>query len=134
MANVLDIKGIGSADARRLLGVDIDSTQELLDRGATREGRKELCVVTGVPEAQILAWVNQADLMRVDGVGVEYAELLARAGVTTLDQLAHANAHDVHERMLVVNATQGLTASTPTVAVVQHWIDQARTLPHIVEE
>ncbi len=43
------------------------------------------------PESQILTFVNMADLMRVKGVGAEFAELLQAAGVDTIkDFIAQA--------------------------------------------
>ena len=34
-------------------------------------------------EKSVLEWVNHADLMRINGIGPEYADLLEEAGVDT---------------------------------------------------
>jgi hypothetical protein len=47
----------------------------------------------------ILEWVNHADLMRVKGVGSEYADLLEAAGVDTVPELAQRNAASLAEKL-----------------------------------
>jgi len=49
-------------------------------------------------ESQILEFVNMSDLLRISGVGGEYAELLERAGVDTVKELRTRNAGNLTER------------------------------------
>nr|AGC71727.1 conserved hypothetical protein [uncultured bacterium A1Q1_fos_504] len=81
MAKVIDIEGIGPVIAGKLQAAGINTTDELLERGATPAGREAIAAQTGWSTKQVLEWVNRADLMRVRGVGSEFSDLLEQAGV-----------------------------------------------------
>jgi hypothetical protein len=44
----------------------------------------KLAEESGIDEKRILTWVNLADLMRLNGVGKQFAELLEAAGVDSV--------------------------------------------------
>ena len=92
MASVDELGGISIASARSLRRSRVRTTEALLKRGGTRRGRRQLAEETGHTERQILQWVNCADLMRVNGVGGEYADLLEASGVDTVRELRRRNA------------------------------------------
>ncbi|HEX5824793.1 MAG TPA: DUF4332 domain-containing protein, partial [Candidatus Limnocylindrales bacterium] len=87
-----DVEGIGSTFAEKLTAAGVTTTDALLDRGASDAGRSRLAAETGISEKLLLEWVNHADLMRIDGVGSEYADLLEAAGVDSCAELARRNA------------------------------------------
>ena len=64
--------------------------QDLLEKGATPKGRKEIAEKSGISDALILKWANRADLFRVKGIGEEYSDLLEAAGVDTVPELGPA--------------------------------------------
>ncbi len=72
MASIDAIEGIGHKYATKLRKARVRTTEALLKHGAIKRGRKQLAEATGIPERQILEWVNRADLMRIKGVGEEY--------------------------------------------------------------
>ena len=76
MAKIAKIEGIGPTYAQKLIVAGITTTDELLDAGATPQGREQLAEKTGISETLILEWVNLADLFRIKGVGEEYSDLL----------------------------------------------------------
>jgi predicted flap endonuclease-1-like 5' DNA nuclease len=95
MANVKDIEGIGPVLGGKLEQAGIVTVESLLENGITRTGRANIAKETGIPESQILTFVNMADLMRVKGVGAEFAELLQAAGVDTIkDFIVQAGSTD----------------------------------------
>lgn len=69
-----------------------------------------------------------ADLMRVKGVGGEFAELLNAAGVDTIKELRTRNAANLSAKMGEVNEEKKLTRVSPSDEVVQKWIDAAGSL------
>ena len=77
-SKIIDIEGIGPVYAEKLNSINIYTTSDLLEAGATPLGRKELAEKTGISGKLILKWVNMADLFRIKGVGEEYSELLRR--------------------------------------------------------
>ena len=51
--------------------------------------------MTEISETSILKWVNNADLMRISGIGPEYTALLETSGVDTVKELRHHNAENL---------------------------------------
>ena len=98
--NLNEIEGIGPTYAKKLVEVGVKTTEELLDRGATRKGREELSEKTGISAKLILEWVNLADLFRIKGVGEEYSDLLEEAGVDTVVELSRRNPENLHTQSL----------------------------------
>jgi len=129
MAKLETIEGIGSVYADQLREAGIGSVEALLEAGATPEGRQQIHQSTGIGDEFILDWVNRADLMRVRGVGEEYSDLLERAGVDTVVELAQRNAQNLHQKMVEVNEEEELVRRLPTPVMVDDWVKQAKALP-----
>lgn len=83
-------------------------------------------------EAQILKFVNAADLMRIKGVGGEYAELLECAGVDTVPELGQRNAANLAAKLTEINVEKKLVRALPSESQVSEWIAQAKSLPKVV--
>jgi predicted flap endonuclease-1-like 5' DNA nuclease len=133
MPALVRIEGIGETYADKLANARIGTTQTLLKRGATRQGRKEIAKIAGVDGRKILNWVNRADLFRIHGVGEEYSDLLEAAGVDTVVELAQRNPDHLVEKMVEVNERRNLVRKTPALSIVTEWIHQAKKLPRVVE-
>jgi len=132
MAKLETIEGIGPVYAARLRAAGIGTVEALLRAGATPEGRKELAERTGIGDEYVMDWVNRADLMRVRGVGEEYSDLLEKAGVDTVVELAQRNPANLHGKLLEVNVEKRLVRRPPTQVMVARWVEQAKVLPRIV--
>lgn len=132
MTKLVDIEGIGGAFAEKLKAAGVATQEQLLNNGATRAGRKKLAEASGVAEKLILGWVNRADLARIKGVGEEFADLLERAGVDTVVELAQRNAANLHAKMAEVNEAKHLVRSLPGAKQVESWIEQAKKLGRAV--
>ena len=63
----------------------------------------------------------------------EYSDLLEEAGVDTVVELAQRNPENLHTKMLQVNEEKNLVRRTPYLSNVKSWIEQAKTLPRMVE-
>ncbi len=87
---------------------------------------------TGIGEPQLLKWANMADLMRVNGIGSEFSELLEAAGVDTVKELRTRNAENLAEKMRAVNAARRLTRATPSAKTVKEWISHASRLRSVI--
>jgi predicted flap endonuclease-1-like 5' DNA nuclease len=132
MASIDAIEGIGHKYATKLRKARVRTTEALLKLGATKRGRRQLAEVTGIPERQILEWVNRADLMRIKGVGEEYSDLLEASGVDTVKELRRRNAANLLTAMVEINRKKDLVRRLPTEAMVQRWVDHAKDLDPIV--
>ena len=132
MAKLTTIEGIGDTFAEKLKAIGVGSVESLLKKGGTRKGRKEICEASGMDDKRILRFVNHADLMRIKGVGGEYAELLEAAGVDTVVELATRNAANLHTKMKSVNAEKKLVRQVAAQSQVAEWVQQAKDLPRAV--
>ncbi len=123
-----DIEGIGPSYAAKLAGANIKTTDDLLELCCHAGGRKDVAAKSGLSEGQLLKWANMADLMRISGVGSEYAELLEAAGVDTVKELRNRNSENLAEKMKEINEQKKLTRAVPAASVVGKWVDQAKTM------
>ena len=129
---IIDIQGIGPVYAEKLQVAGIKKVSELLEKGKTAKGRKELEDSTGIRHDLILTWVNHADLFRVKGVGPQFAELLEASGVDTVKEFAHRKAENLVAKMTEVNEKEHRVRRVPTVKEVQKMIELAKELPGVV--
>ena len=132
MAKLTKIEGVGEFYARKLQEAGIRTTQALLEKGASPQGRQEIAEKTGISGTLILEWVNHVDLFRIKGVGEEYSDLLEEAGVDTVPELAQRNAENLHQKLVAVNREKKLVRQLPTQAQVSNWIEQAKRLPRVI--
>lgn len=132
MAKLTTIEGIGEASATKLKTAGVGSVESLLKKGATPQGRKEISQASGMDDGRVLKFVNHADLMRIKGIGGEYAELLEAAGVDTVVELSRRNAMNLHAKMKEVNAEKKLVRQVAAQSQVEDWIRQAKRLPRAV--
>ena len=66
--------------------------------------------------------------MKVSGVGAEYADLLAAAGVDTIKALRRRNAQNLMTTLTQINSKRRKVQRLPTVEMVQGWIDAANAM------
>ncbi|MBN1178725.1 MAG: DUF4332 domain-containing protein [Anaerolineae bacterium] len=132
MAKLETIEGIGPVYADKLRAAGVATVEALLATGAASKGRKELAEKIGIGHEYIMDWVNRADLMRVKGLGEEYTDLLEKAGVDTVPELAQRNADNLHAKLLEVNEEKSLVRRPPSRDMVAGWIEQAKGLERVV--
>lgn len=132
---IADIEGIGPVWAKKLSDAGVKTTDALLKNGGTKKARQALADATGLAHTQILEWVNRADLYRIKGVGSEYSDLLERAGVDTVVELANRNAANLYKAIkdLVGKTGTKIVRRIPSEREITSWVAQAKSLPRAVE-
>lgn len=130
---IIDVEGIGNVNAKKLVEAGINTVDDLLQKAKTPAGRKTLEETTGISGKSILKWTNHADLMRINGVGPQFSELLEAAGVDTVKELKHRVAENLQQKVEEINNKKNLVNRVPSVSEVQKMIDQAKELPAIME-
>jgi predicted flap endonuclease-1-like 5' DNA nuclease len=133
MSTITDIEGVGEVSAVKLRTAGVRTTEALLERGRTPQGRRELAKMTGFSEKVILEWVNRADMFRVRGIGAQYSDLLEAAGVDTVRELATRKADALLESLAKVNAAKNKVNILPGLNRVKGWIQNAKSLKRGVE-
>ena len=132
MPNVISIEGIGEIYAKKLFAAGVVTTDELLKAGATPQGRATLGEKTGIGHGMILKWVNRADLFRIKGIGEQYSDLVAAAGVETVLELAQRAPEHLHRKLIEINESKRLVRHVPSLEHVAEWVEQAGQLTRVV--
>ena len=127
------IEGIGPIYGHRLRGNGVICVGDLLQKGATPIGRRELANRVGVSPTIIQKWVNQADFFRLRGVGTQYADLITSTGVKTVIDLSMRSPKDLYQQLRAINLNKNLVRRTPPYRTLQRWIHHAKRLTPIIK-
>ena len=127
-----EVEGIGPTYAAKLKEIGIEDTDDFLKLCCDAKGRDEAAEKTGISEKLILTWANMADLMRVNGIGKQYAEILHAAGVDTIKELRTRNAGNLAEAMKNINDEKNLANANASESSVQDWIDKAKEMEPLI--
>ncbi len=119
-----DVEGIGPAYAERLRSAGVRTCMDLWMCSPVY-----ISIQTGIPPARLLTWQRAADLMRIDGIGPQYSELLVAAGVRTTQHLAEFEVAELDEKIeAVLTRRPNIVGSTPGATTIKGWILAALTL------
>lgn len=129
---VEQIEGVGEVYAEKLNAVGVKTTDDILAKCATPKGRKELAEATGISDKLILKWTNHSDLMRINGVAGQFAELLEASGVDTVKELQHRVPANLKAKLDEVNAVKNLVNRVPNLPEVESMIAQAKELAPVI--
>lgn len=132
MTTIKYIEGIGEGFEKKLKGMGISSVELLLSQGDSKVKRAKIAAETGISENLVLKFVNHADLMRIKGIGAEYADLLEASGVDTVPELSKRRPDNLFAKMVEVNTEKKLVRKLPTERMIEGWVAQAKELPRLV--
>lgn len=132
MASVREIINIDSQSIGRLNDAGVHTLEQLLEVGATSSGRMHLADETRLDDETIKAWVHEADLMRVKGVGPELAHLLRAAGVSTTPKLAYRTTDALHADLIECNRDAKTMRTIPGISELHQFIVSAKSLPKLI--
>lgn len=123
----------GTIYSNRLKKAGVANTNDLLKKAGFRYGRKRLARLTGIKENKLLELVQNADLLRVKGIGSQYANLLLEANVRSIESLADCHANTLQRQLQAINEEQKMVNHLPTLEQLQDFIEQAQELPILVK-
>lgn len=130
---IIDVEGIGETYAAKLNAAGVKTTEDLLEKCASRKGRLAMAEATGISPKLILKWTNHADLFRIKGIAGQFAELLEAAGVDTVKEFRHRVAANLQPKLAEVNEEKNLCNRVPSVSELEKMIEQAKELEPILE-
>ncbi len=122
------VEGIGATYAAKLNEAGVKTTEDLLEKCASKKGRVAMAEATGISEKLILKWTNHADLFRINGIAGQFAELLEAAGVDTVKEFRHRVPANLHPKLVEVNEEKNLCNRVPSVTELEKMIAQAKEL------
>lgn len=121
---VRDIEGIGEHYGALLDGMGLKDTKQLWNADTSH-------VAGWLKVAPIIVdnWQCMAELMAVTGIGKQYAELLVRADVSSIDQLSAETPQPLLARIQRLEAQQSnrIQGNTIGTKIVQSWINAAQS-------
>jgi predicted flap endonuclease-1-like 5' DNA nuclease len=130
---IAKVRGITESAAASMKGAEIKDSAQFLAMARTAADRAMLAEKLGVTPQVVLEWANRADLIRINGIGSVFSDLLEETGVDTVMELARRNAENLHGRLLEVNADKRVAGRAPTLQMVQSWVAEAKQLPRMLE-
>ncbi len=129
---VKELKGATEAIVAKLKELGITNNEQLVAAAAAPVQRKELAASCGCEPRAILELTNRADLARIKGISGVYSDLLEKAGVDTVKELATRRPDNLHAKILETNAKDQVTKQPPSAAMVESWVQQAKDLPKTI--
>jgi hypothetical protein len=120
---VIDVEGIGEHYSKELSAIGIKDTKQLWNADTTY-----VAGALKVTPAAVDGWQCMAELMAVNGIGKQYAELLVRADVSSIDELCAETPQALLARIHKLEKHQGNRIQGNTIGVksVQSWINAAQ--------
>jgi hypothetical protein len=128
MARIDQVAGIGLKEATKLRKAGIRTSKGLIEAASNRKDRGDLALALDLDPRDLQLWVNHSDLLRVRGVGAEYAELLVAAGVDTLRDLRRRNPTALLAKIIGLNGEARVVRRLPTEAMVDGWIEASKEI------
>ena len=125
---ILDIEGIGATFTLKLKNKGIDDSEQLVAADAEALAKK-----TGIPAARIRNWQDMAELIRLKGVGPQFAEVLVRCGINSIYELAQQKAEPLASKVQahLDSLGQNVVGVPITAKLTAKWIKAAQRLkPH----
>lgn len=129
MAKLDEVRFLKSDVVERLGELGLTSTYDLLAMGSSYEGRRSIAQCCETDPDQVTTWLHTCDLLRIKGLGEEYADLMWAAGTASLAELSRRDPAQLRARMALVNAEHSLVGILPSQDLVNDWIVQAGELP-----
>jgi len=125
---VIDVEGIGPAYAERLAQIGVRTTGRLC-----YEDADTLAAQLDTEPKRVRRWQAMAELMKVSGIGPQYAEALARAGIEGISELkkrrAIAIAIQVNEYLDSLDSN--VLGTKITERRVEGWQEAARPMRRV---
>ncbi len=136
-SSLIDIEGIGPKYARILKDHGLSNTDDLLEHGATKSLRDKLAKKTKISIELLYKWIKMADLMRIDGIGKQYAELLVACGVDSIKELRTRNAKNLIKNWgtssPALSKLEKLVDRFPAESEVNNWIDLSKDMEIVIQ-
>lgn len=119
---VIELEGIGEVYSKALKKAGVSDTRRLWQADA-----ETVAEAAGASQKVARRWQAQAELMALDEVGPQYAELLVRSGVTSIEELKR---QDPAELLKKIERKQDelevrIQGNPPTERRIRRWIDAA---------
>jgi len=128
MNSIDSINGMTHTEATKLRRARVRTTVTFLQIASTRSGRALLTKETGITSPKLLHWAKRAELMKINNLGRDYADLLEAVGVESVADLKRRNPESLHEMMHNANQAKKIVDRMPSLKRVTNWIDDSKDI------
>ena len=132
MTAIREAINIDAVSLAKLEEAGVRTLDQLIEIGASSAGRMRLADETQLDDSTIKAWVHQADLMRVAGIGPTFAHLLCEVGVCTTPKLAYRSTESLYAELMQQNSVSHSMKQLPSITEIHTFITQAKRLPKLI--
>ena len=133
MTTIKEIIDINQRSVDLLADAGVRTLTQLLEVGATSTGRMQLADEAHLDDKTIKRWVHQADLMRIKGLGPEFADLLCRVETCTVPKLAYRSTEGLYAELVELNEREHIVGRIPSRDELHSFITEAKRLPKLVQ-
>ena len=113
---------IDPASLSALQRAGYNSSMDLL-----RASSKDISDATGIQQSKIIIWRIISDLLRIPGLGLDHALVLAKSGVRSVKHLAKINENALKVQVLDTISKENIPTSI-TAQMLADWIRKSQTL------
>ncbi|MBH24233.1 MAG: hypothetical protein CMH57_07250 [Myxococcales bacterium] len=130
--DLLDLERFTDAQVRLFESRGLKTTEDVLKAALTPKARRQLARGVKLPEADLLVFARECELLQIRGVGPKMASLLMSAGVTGVEDLGRRDPQILRQRLQVVNDAEKIMEGLPPEGLLYNWIQQARGVAYKV--
>lgn len=123
-----EIEGINTIYKKRLNTINIYYVDSLLNKGKTPSSRHSLAQRTDIDTDLVTAWVQNADLLRLNDMTPRYAKLLGFCDIHDIQSLAKEDKEQLKNKLNEVNKVKSFCPELPSNQEVETWINRAKKL------
>ena len=126
--DIEEIEGIGAVYGERLRKLGVHTTARL-----AYEDTGKLAEQMELPRRTVEQWKHMAELIKVNGIGPQYAEALVRAGIEGISELKRRSAAKIAEQVNAYLDTlqTNVLGTKITEKRVEGWQEKARPMKRI---
>jgi len=125
--SIIEIEGIGKKYGKTMETAGFLDVESLI--GLDRDGIKKLAEKTKISEKLIDKWAEHADLMRIGGIGPEYAEMINEIGIDSVKELAQRNPNNTLDRIVKLDKEKpDMFRKPPPLKMIEDWIEEAKKI------
>ena len=124
---IIEIEGIGTKYSKTLEKEGLSNIEDLISFDSVKI--KNLSTTTKISEKLIDKWAEHADLMRIGGVGPEYADVLNQIGVDSIKELAQRNPKNTLDRIMELDKKKpDVFRKPPRLEEIEDWVEEAKKI------
>jgi len=113
---------------KKLAKRGIFNTLDLLERCSDDYKIIRFAKMTGLSRRLLRKWVKLANIMRIKGIGEEYAKFLITLGYGSLDALSKEKSKDLYQKIKTIDKSKISIKRLPSIKEIKMWVKSAQEL------